>query len=135
MEFILRKFLEHLWKTASGFNYSQRRFWNLVEHLWWSLFAKIVKDWKSLIIFPKNSIRDVWLNSKYTSNIQTFEIKTHKVCFMSNLCSLCNIYITLLKATFFPFLFFLNPWTRTCSSVICITISSSFSAVVSLRAF
>ena len=45
-------------------------------------------------------------------------------------CSLCNIYMSSLKVIFLSISFFLNLWTRTCSSIICITISLS----VSLRA-
>ena len=58
--------------------WTRRRIYNLSNILWWSLFAKIVKSWKPFTIFAKNSIRDVRLGSKYTSDVQTFERKTQQ---------------------------------------------------------
>ena len=36
------------------------------------LFAKIVNDWKLLIIFAQSSILDVWLGFEYASVIDSF---------------------------------------------------------------
>ena len=38
-----------------------------LEHLWWSLFAKIVSDFYSLPVFAKSSFIDIPLGSKYAS--------------------------------------------------------------------
>ena len=46
----------------------QRRIQNTGKHLTWKkLFAKIINSWKSLSIFTKSSIFDVWQGSEYAS--------------------------------------------------------------------
>ena len=68
-----------------------------------------------LTIFAENFIRYVRLGSKYTSDIQTFEKKTHQK-FVS--CqnsfhsrgshSFCNIYKPLLKVTYLAHFYFFD---------------------------
>ena len=60
----------------------------------WILFAKIVKGWKPLTIFTKNSIGHVRQGSKCASDIQTFERKTEqKIASCQNIESPPRIFL------------------------------------------
>ena len=81
-----------------------------------------------------------YLNFWEKNSHSLFHVKTssnlyHYSCFLAWNFLLFKMYMRLLKVTFFVHFFSLNLWTRTCSSVICITISNSFSSAVSLRTF
>ena len=54
-----------------------KRIQSPIEHYKMNLFLKIVKGWKSLTIFTKSSILDVWLGSPYPSVVNsTLSFKT-----------------------------------------------------------
>ena len=107
-------------------------FGNPFEHLRWSFFAKIVNSWKLSTIFAKNSIVDLRVGSKYTSeDVKVFDVKCYESDVMSNMmsiilwCCCCFFVFVLVVAqvpvllvwhnfwtsivTVFPILFFFSP--------------------------
>ena len=79
-------------------------------------------DWvlNTPLIFKR--LREKLFHVKITSSIML----NHS---SRGICSLCKFYVSLLKVIFSSISFVLNLWTK-CSSVICITISNTFSAAV-----
>ena len=98
----------------------------------------ICENRKPLTTLTNNSSKDVWLSSKYTPVTETFERRTQqkfvscqnklliKSFFQKNFLTLYHL--------FYCFRLFLFSWISKlkCYSVICIAISNSFSAAVSL---
>ena len=65
---------------------NQKRIYNTVEHLWWRVFAKIVKFFSCKLLSQKLSIIDVRLGSKYTSAYYMFN-NQNQICTMIK----CNL--------------------------------------------
>ena len=98
------------------------------------IFAKIVKCWKVVNYFQEiisSEIFECVLNTfpifkLLRENISKFVSLGRLNHSSRGICSLCTIYKSSLKVNFFLAIsFFLNLWTRKCSSVICIIMSLS----------
>ena len=57
----------HLFISFFHFKFYKGCIWNPAKHLWWSIFARMVNEWKPLIIFAKISILYVLLDTKFAS--------------------------------------------------------------------